>query len=251
MSSGLEHVVQENPYSVTFRRSSSKGAPKTRWAESTLEYDFFCVLDFDQRVEKYQEQPVVIPWRTPSGQYRRYTPDVLVKFCATEFEPGLGHLRSTIFEIKPYEVLRKNWATLRPKVRGVQRSLEGTFVPFKIVTERQLRPAFVQNVKFLLEYDTKRIIHNDRVTRSQVERMTAVNRAIPIYRTTTPREILNSITSDPLEQAYLVPWVWHKLREGNLQADLIEPLTVDTMVWDERLNRPRAKWMTKEYDWYR
>jgi hypothetical protein len=251
MRSGLEHVVQENPYSVTLRRSSSKGEPKTRWAESMLEYDFFCVLDFDWRVEKYQEQPVVIPWRTPGGQYRRYTPDVLVKFRPMEFQPDMSHLRSTIFEIKPYKVLKESWPKLRPKVRGVQRSLEGTCVPFKVVTERQLRPAFVENVKFLLDYDIKRMVCNNRITPAQYERLMAVGKQIPIYRTTTPREILDSLTFDVMEQAYLVPWVWHMLRIGELQADLIDPLTVDTPVWARGLRRPRAKWMTKDYDWYK
>lgn len=251
MSSGLEHVVQENPYSTTLRRSTTKGGTFTARAESLLEYDFFCVLDFDWRVEKYKEQPVVIPWRTSSGQYRRYTPDVLVKFHPMEYQADQRHLRSTIFEIKPYRVLKEMWPEYRTKVRGIQQSLEGTFVPFKVLTERQLRPAFVKNARFLLDYDLKHMASDSRLSPNQYERLTAVTHAIPKDQTTTPRKILNSLTAETMEQAYLVPWVWHKLRTGDLQADLVEPLTLDTEVWSRMLRHPRAKWMTKDYDWYR
>ena len=251
MSSGHEHVVQENPYSTTLRRSTAKGGLLTARAESLLEYDFFCVLDFDWRVEKYKEQPVVIPWRTPSGQYRRYTPDVLVKFHPMECLSDQRHLRSTIFEVKPYQVLKEMWPEYRAKVRGIKQSLEGTFVPFKVLTERQLRPAFVKNVRFLLDYDLKHLASSSHLSPNQYERQASVTQAIPTDRATTPREILNSLTTEIMEQAYLVPWVWNKLRTGDLQADLIEPLTLDTKVWSRMLKHSRAKWMTKEYDWYR
>lgn len=251
MSSGREHVVQENPYSTTLRRASTKGGPLTVRAESMLEYDFYCVLDFDWRVEKYKEQPVVIPWRTKTGQYRRYTPDVLVKFCALEHCDDQRHLRSAIFEIKPYKVLKETWSELKGKVRAIQASLEGTYVPFKIITERQLRPVFVRNVRFLLDYDMAHLVHQERVSKSQYDRIIAVANSVPDERSTTPRELLESMSSDVMEQAYLVPWIWNLLRTGELQADLIEPLSVDTEVWSRRMRHPRAKWMTKEYDWYR
>lgn len=264
MSSGQEHKVQENPYSVTLRRSSVKGGPQIVKAESMLEYDFYCVLDFDRRVEKYKEQPVVIPWRTPGGQYRRYTPDVLVKFRELGWLPG-EHLRSTIFEVKPYQVLKDNWAKMRPKIRGVQKSLEGTCVPFKIITEKQLRPTFVKNVKFLLNYDKKRIMVNDRLSPKSYERLGAVQSALHgnlkgldyphIVMTfndpTTPRELMNYISKDPMVQAVHVPWLWHMMREGDVMADLIEPLTMDSEIWTRDARHAPPKWTTKEYDWYR
>lgn len=251
MSSGNEHVVQENPYSTTLRRSSTKAGPLTTRAESMLEYDFYCVLDFDWRVEKYKEQPVVIPWRTPSGQYRRYTPDVLVKFRPHELHFDQQHLRSTIFEIKPYKVLKEIWPDMRGKVRAIQESLEGTCVPFKIITERQLRPTFVKNIQFLLGYDMVHLVGGNRMSPNQYDRFLAVSQSLPQDKSTTPREILESLSSDVMEQAYLVPWIWHLLRTGGLQADLIEPLSLDTEVWTRLVRHQRAKWMTKEYDWYR
>ena len=55
MRDGREHVVSENPYSVTLRRASVKGGPVLVKAESLVEYDFFRILDFDNRVEKYKD----------------------------------------------------------------------------------------------------------------------------------------------------------------------------------------------------
>lgn len=255
MRDGREHVVSENPYSVTLRRASVKGGPQVVKVESLLEYDFFCVLDFDNRVEKYKEQAVVIPWRNEKGQYRRYTPDVLVKFQSSALSPWptehAGHLRSTVFEIKPYQVLKDNWKTLKPKYRAIQRSLEGTYVPFKVVTERQLRPSFVANVKFLLNYDDKHMVHKQQLTSRNYDLLKAVQEATPKDRTTTPKQILDAISKNPTERAYLVPWIWHGMRLQHIQCDLIEPLTMDTEIWSMYLPHRTPEWMTKEYDWYR
>jgi hypothetical protein len=251
MSNGREHVVQENPYSVTMRRASTKGGPQTVHAESMLEHDFFCILDFDQRVEKYKEQAVVVPWKDSKGRFRRYTPDVLVKFRSSEHHEDQAHVLSTIFEIKPYPVVKHNWAKLAEKIRGIKKTLDGTGVEFKLVTERQIKPTFLKNVRFLLDYESKKLINDQRLTDSQHARMMRVRDSIPKVGVTTPRLILNSITDDVIEQAYLVPWIWNFLRGGSLQADLITPLTMDTEVWDVLSKHPRAKWMTKKYDWYR
>lgn len=250
MSNGNEHIVSENPYSVTLRRSSVKAGPRMVQAESMLEYDFFCVLDFDPRVEKYKEQPVSIPWRTPEGQHRRYTPDVLVKFLPFEGSAEHQRLKSAIYEIKPYAKLVEDWPKLRPKYRGVQKSLDGTHVPFKVVTEKRLRPAFVKNVHFLLDYDARHLYHGTHLSNEQADRMRAISAQIRLGVPTTPRRMLDNITKDAFTQALHVPWIWHLLRTGNLQADLIEPLTVDTEIWPSFIKHPRAKWMTKEYDWY-
>ncbi len=255
MSDGREHVVSENPFSVTLRRASVKGGPQIVRVESLLEYDFFCVLDFDNRVEKYKEQAIVIPWRNEKGQYRRYTPDVLVKFKVPSMHPEAfkihSHLRSTVFEVKPYQVLKDNWATLKPKIKAVQASLEGTFVPFKVITERQLRPDFVRNVRFLLNYDQRHMIHKHKLTPRNCDLLSAVQQATPKDRLTTPRTILDSISKDPTERAYLVPWIWYGMRLQHVQADLIEPLSMDSEVWSMYMPHRIPKWMTKEYDWYR
>lgn len=158
---------------------------------------------------------------------------------------------STIFEIKPYPVVKQNWPKLAEKIRGIKKTLDGTGVEFKLVTERQIQPTFLKNVRFLLDYDSKNLVNDQRLTDSQHARMMRVRESIPKVGVTTPRLILNSITDDVIEQAYLVPWIWNFLRGGSLQADLITPLTMDTEVWDVLSKHPRAKWMTKEYDWYR
>src|SRR5437868_5438583 len=65
-------------------RPSQLGAgqpqPQTRMKgfESSLERDFFILLDFDLNVDRYEEQPVRIEYRDGDGRLRTYTPDVLV-----------------------------------------------------------------------------------------------------------------------------------------------------------------------------
>lgn len=48
--------------------------------ESTLERDFFTILDFDNSIVKFEVQPVRIEYKDKFGKNRSYTPDVLVQY---------------------------------------------------------------------------------------------------------------------------------------------------------------------------
>lgn len=155
---GPVRKVRENPFSVTARLASPK-LGRTVEAESLLEFDFLNILDFDPRVEKYGEQCLIIPWRDERGQQHKYHPDVLVKFYSDVLKriDGYGgdpnrRFRSTVYEVKPSEVLRSQWSELKPKYRSVIGALKGTGVRFRLITEKQINPIFAQNVRFLVGY---------------------------------------------------------------------------------------------------
>lgn len=252
MSSLATHKVRENLYSVTTRRASGKNADgRMVQAESLLEYDFFSILDFDFRVEKYKEQAIVIPWRTPSGQYRRYTPDVLVKFSQT-YNRTYPHLKATIFEVKPSEIVRSDWDQLLPKYRGVRRSLQGTCVPFKVITERHLNPTFVTNCKFLNEYSDK-ALRLDRLQPYQSEMRTTIAETARALGVTTPKLLLESVSKVFDTQTVLIPWIWNQFHCGPLgmQMDMMEPLTMDTEIWHHSARHRVPLWLRRENDWYR
>jgi len=252
MSADTPHEVRENPYSVTARRSSTKAGTRMVRAESLLEYDFYSILDFDFRIEKYKEQPLVIPWRTPGGQYRRYTPDVLIK-PKLACRDAYPHLAPTIYEIKPSQVVRDHFQDLLPKYRGIRRSLQGTLVPFKVMTERHLNPAFVANCKFLNQYSDKALqLH--RASSAQLEMHKVISRKAENLGVTTPKLLIEAISPDFHTKTLLIPWMWNLMVGGGpraLQAHLIEPLTMDTEIWHWTVERGDPKWLWREHDWYR
>jgi hypothetical protein len=253
MSSLIPHKVTENPYSVTARRASYKSPSDEKrmvQAESLLEYDFFSVLDFDFRVSKYKEQAIVIPWRTPSGQYRRYTADALVSF-RTGFNEW-QHLKSAVFEVKPTEIIRQEWDKLLPKYRGIRRSLQGTFVPFKVITERHLHPEFVKNCKFLNEYSDK-ALRLDKAHPFQYEMRSVICEKARELQVMTPRILLDSISKDFHLQSELVPWMWNQFNHFilGMQMDMMQPLNMNTEIWHHSVRHRTPDWLRRENDWYR
>lgn len=93
-------------FSLTGYVATAKAA-KAQDAESMLEQDFLTLLEYDRNVARYLAQPFTIRW-SDSGRRRRYTPDVIVKysFVAQQNDP---HLRTTLYEVKPLEVLKRDW----------------------------------------------------------------------------------------------------------------------------------------------
>ena len=265
---GDEHMVlgpirrvRENPVSVTARLASSK-LGRTVHAESLLEYDFLNILDFDPRVEKYGEQCLAIPWRDGNGRPRKYHPDVLVKFYRNVLEriDGYGgdpnvRFRSTIYEVKPSEVLRADWRELKPKYQGALRALRGTGVRFRLITEKQIRPVFAHNVRLLLGY---KVDQANRTAHSSEDAMDEeLGQLLRVLKEPiTPQEILDRFGQSFELRARLLARLWRMLAKCMFDADLTEPLTMSTPIWPGQLYTypgqfPTPRWRLPQHDWYR
>ncbi|MCR6480421.1 hypothetical protein NU688_30000 [Variovorax sp. ZS18.2.2] len=254
MVQGVVRKVRENPFSVTARLSSGK-LGRTVQAESLLEYDFLNILDFDPRVEKYGEQCLTVPWTGPDGRHRRYTPDVLVKFTreAREADRRLG---GTIFEVKPVAVLADTLAELKPKYRATMRSLRGTGVRFKLITDRQIDRVFAGNVRFLLNYKVERF-QNRKDPQEKSMDAALLKMVWDLKEPTTPQKLLDEFGQSFELRARLLTRLWYFVATCTLDADLVEPLTMSSAVWPGVFHRsfqatyPIPKWRQEAYDWYR
>jgi hypothetical protein len=108
--------------------------------ESLLERDFIYLLDYDQEVEWFEEQPLTIEYRH-EGKTLHYTPDFHL------LERG----RDVLIECKPdrfvdQDVNRHKFVVARDWC--LQRSWQ-----FRVVTDRQVRAGFrLQNIKLLTRY---------------------------------------------------------------------------------------------------
>ncbi|WP_313070455.1 TnsA endonuclease N-terminal domain-containing protein [Melaminivora sp.] len=254
MVRGVVRKVRENPFSVTARLSSKK-LGQTIQAESLLEYDFLNILDFDPRVEKYGAQCLSVPWIDPTGRRLLYTPDVLVKFTreAREADRRLG---GTIFEVKPSAVLSDKLAELKPKYRATMRILRGTGVRFKLITDRQINRVFAANVRFLLNYKVERF-QNAKDPQEKSMDAALLKMVWGLNEPTTPQKILDEFSQSFELRARLLTRLWYFVAICALETDLIEPLTMNSVVWPGIFHRPfqttypTPKWRQEVYDWYR
>ena len=251
---GVVRQVRENPSSVTARLSSSK-LGRTVQAESLLEYDFFNILDFDPRVRKYGEQLLVVPWKDDSGRSRRYHPDALVQFDEKCIALD-GRLGATVFEVKPTVVMREKWGELKPKYRATLRALRGTGVRFRIITERQIGQAFAANVRFLMNYKKPRLLE-DKSSQEKSMDAALLKMVWDLKAPITPQQILDQFGQGFDVRSRLLTRVWLFVALCTLEADLIEPLTMNTPLWPSRHHHysdrsfPEPKWRQPGYDWYR
>lgn len=198
---------------VTGRFASAKNQNSIGF-ESTLEKDFFLLLEFDRRVESFEEQPVTISYRNPEGRLCRYTPDVLVHYRpALTGEPG-G--LPALCEVKYRGDLREHGAEYRPKFTAARRYARDRGWRFRVVTEREIRTPRLTNSRFLLRYRQMRVDDADRE---------ALLSALQAYGAATPEALLGPACGDPLRYAAALATLWHLVATDQIGVDLDRLLT--------------------------
>lgn len=218
--------IRPSRYSVTGYVPTTKGATAQN-AESSLEHDFLTLLEYDQRVERYVAQPFTIEWRDSVGAKRRYTPDVIVKYSYVAMRED-PYLRTTVFEVKPRAVLKANWLELKPKLRSGIGWAREFGCRFQLVTEAEIRTPYLANARFLLDYRSRHL--SDR-TDFVGARQQLIARTLVELRMTTPRGLLEAMTSDLQQRAELIPWIWNLINQDFIGVDLLKPLTMASPIW--------------------
>jgi len=222
--------IRPSRYSVTGYVPSSKGT-KAQDAESSLEQDFLTLLEHDQSIERYIAQPFSIRWADDSGKRHRYTPDAIVKYCYSALLDN-PYLRTTIFEVKPTEVLKRDWDELKPRFRSAIGWAKEYGCRFHIITEKQIRTPYLTNVRFLKDY--KNIPEQLEL---KVARQSLVIKTLLQLKQTTPHALLHAMTRDEQLQAELIPWIWNLLNMQFIGADLTKPLTMVSPIWETSITK--------------
>lgn len=218
--------IKPSRYSCTGYASTDK-APQAQPTESTLEHDFVDLLRADYRVERFIVQPFSIRWKDKKGRSHRYTPDVIVKYSylAMSKDPCL---RTTIFEVKPKEILAAELNELRPKFRGAIGWALERGCRFHFVTDEQIRTPYLNNVRFLMGYHNR---HLPEVRSIVGQRQALILRTLSELKKTTPRGLLEAISADPQFQAEILPWLWNLVVLRSVGIDLSAPITMKSPIW--------------------
>jgi hypothetical protein len=121
-------------------------------SESSLERDFYILLDFDLNVNKYIEQPLSVEYRDMEGHERTYTPDVLVYYRDDIIPAKL--MKPMLCEVKYRRDLFENWKEHKPKMCAGRAYARERGWQFKIITECEARIPYLENAKFLRQYQS-------------------------------------------------------------------------------------------------
>lgn len=203
-------------------RSITGTMPNGNRYESALERDFMLLLDFDPAVDVYTPQPLTIRYQDRDGAWHRYTPDGLVEW-RKDLRPH--DARPLLVEIKYREAFEGQWRPWRERIRAARRYANERGWQFLIITEKDIRNPFLDNVRFLLPY---------RRRSGSAETDQWVLDKLAELIESTPRELIESLYQDKWNQATLIPVVWRILAERLVGCDLTQPLTMQSTLWTLR-----------------
>lgn len=183
--------------------------------ESSLERDWLLALDFDPSVQTIQIQPFSLQYEH-EGSMRRYTPDVQADFVSA------AGGETVVYEIKPWEELHANWLSYRPRFKAAVCYCRRRGWRFKIMTERQVRTALLENAKFLRRY--RGLPEQDLFVQQLMYTMRALGK-------TTPQTLLAASYWTEEARMTALPMLWKLIATRRLATDLKKPLTMSAPIW--------------------
>jgi hypothetical protein len=220
-------TIPKSHRSITGRIASAKLGRAVEY-ESALERDLLTLLEFDDQVLRYEEQPVTIAYVASDGSKHHYTPDVLITYCGNLARGEPKHFE--LVEVKYRHDLFAEWSVLKPKLKAGRAYARERGWRFVIMTEREIRTPFLQNVRFLLGYGC---LNPDRADIALL--MGALQRC----STWQVEQLLEAVASDRWRRAELIPALWHLVAAGAVEVDLSVPLTMHSVVRPRRAESGR------------
>ncbi len=210
--------IPKNYLGVTGGFSSKKNAVMLGF-ESLLEKEYMLLLEFDDTVAGFEEQPVTI---TIPGTKRTYTPDLLIRFRDPDFR------RSCLAEVKHTDDLTKNAAKYAEKFDAARYFAEERGWDFQVVTQEDIRIPKLQNLKFLRAYRSIDLAEQDKAA--------VINALDQLGNDTFFNTLLEALAPTTEEKLHWLPIIWHLIVTRAIQCDLDTPFTDNLVIWSAELN---------------
>lgn len=186
--------------------------------ESSLERDFIYMLEMDQNVISFLEQPFTVRYRDSNNRIRKYTPDFLYHI------ESLKSPKSFVIEIKYQEDLEKNAGVYTPKFDATKVFCEENNYEFKILSEKEIRNDYLLNCKFLYSYKFNTVDSKDPSIEILLHNLKELG-------TTTPRKLIEFSTHNIDKQMELIYYVWYMISTHKIQCLWNIPITMDSIIW--------------------
>ncbi len=183
--------------------------------ESILERDFYMMLEYDNDVDSYSEQPFRLYYEL-FGKRTRYTPDTLVKYNSGS---------EKIFEVKYQKDILAD-IDLQAKLKILKDVIpEQKSLPFEVFTDEHINDTYLKNAKFI--YSFAFIPKNIAFTVTIQSLITQHSSGI------TVKQILEKISSNKSTHLLYIPYIWSEVFQHTNLVNMYQKLTMNTIIQGE------------------
>ena len=214
--------IPKNYLGVTGGFSSQKNGRMLGF-ESLLEKDFFILLEYDDQVLSFEEQPVRIPL---GGKAKSYVPDVAIHFRQT---PSSKIRKPVLTEVKTADDLKRNKAKYAPKFAAAKRWASDKGWVFETRSDKEIRSLRLDFLKFLREYHC---ISPDAADMSRVLVELGQLGGCASYNA-----LVNALCVNDEAKLTTIPVIWHMVATRQLHADLGQVVSDEVLL---QIPAPRA-----------
>lgn len=199
--------IPKNYRSVTGTFPSYKNK-RNIFYESLLERDFYLLLEFNDDVNSYEEQPFKIYYQRAKSTYR-YTPDVLV-----HYNSNLNQL-PCVFEIKMSDEIKEKKVFFEEKFNQIEKYININDLDFKIFTELDINKIYLENAMFLYRY---RDLNNQTISKNILEK-------IKLFPEISVNDLLQQFSSNKFEQMEILPYIWQLIFLNKIAINMYIKIT--------------------------
>ena len=203
--------VKKSHISVTGYFSSYKNKRQINF-ESKLEHDFYLLLEFDEQVKSYKEQPFNI-YYIYQDKKRRYTPDTLVNYIDGT---------QKVFEVKPIFKIQ-NDIELQEKIElQKQKIKKEKNLELSIFTDANIDKIYMDNIKII--YNFAFIKENKEIENKIKNELLKLNIQIQI------KELLDRITNNQFDRLKYIPYIWNLVFNNPRCVDFTKKITMASTI---------------------
>ena len=204
--------IPKNYRSVTGTFPSYKNK-RNIFYESLLERDFYLLLEFNNDVVFYEEQPFKIYYQRSKSTYR-YTPDVLV-----HYNSDLKQL-PCVFEIKMSHEIKEKKVFFEEKFNQIEKYININDLDFKIFTELDINKIYLENAMFLYRYKD---LNNQNISKNILEK-------IKLFQEISVNDLLQHFSSNKFEQMEILPYIWQLIFLNKIVIDMYIKITNNSVI---------------------
>ena len=186
--------------------------------ESLLEKDYFVLLEYDDEVESFEEQPVRIPL---GGRERSYVPDVLVRF--RQRDESNKQRKPVLAEIKTSDDFEKNKAKYAKKFAAAKQLAASNGWVFQKRSEKDIRCLRLGFLKFLREYHT--------IEPDETEKRTVMSMLNGLGGSASYNNLLSSLCVTDEQKLRTIPTIWHLVATRGIEIDLNQKISDEILLW--------------------
>ncbi len=173
------------------------------------------LLEYDDTVERFEEQPVKVPVVVNGKKLKPYVPDIMIHYFPTES----GEARRPVLgEVKKTEDLKKNEEKYAPKFDAASRYAAEQGWEWHIFTEKEIRIPYLDNLKFLRQYHSEE--PDDELVQEVIRHFQ--NTRGPV----TAGLLLQKLCPNESRILQISPAIWYLISTKHIMADLKKPLTM-------------------------